>query len=289
MRKHCLEGVVTIFVLLILAVAPSFALENEFTVGPEVSHITYNEPGVTEKGWFYGLAGSDTLKVDVGRNTKITVGPELKIAKGTVKYEGSTWGGNPASASGIHDTLFEARGLIGLEYNFNKNTALRPYTGFGYRSLVDEFSEAGSGGYDRWIRYYYVPVGVAFSTNFSDGWKFKTTAEYDWFIRGKVTGYFNNSIETVNVYGIPYVVATLGNVENTQKSGYGLRGSIELSKNFGSFSVAVKPYVKYWNIEKSNEATAGYYLTPDLYYAPLNVYEPKNHSTEVGLGFIISF
>ncbi|WP_051345908.1 hypothetical protein [Thermodesulfovibrio yellowstonii] len=254
--------------LLVALVVPSFALEHEFAISPELSHITYKEPGVmTEKGWFYGLTGSYTLKTDIGQNLKLAVGPELKLAKGTVKYSSSKSG----SMSGIDDTLFEARLLGGVEWAFQKDMAVKPYIGFGYRSLVDDSegktTSTGALGYERWIRYYYIPVGVAYTYKFSDGWTFKAQAEYDWFIRGKVTSYLG-------------YVPGYEDIKNTQKSGYGLRGSVEVSKNFKTWAVSAKPYIKYWNIKDSE-------VTVDS--AGRAWIEPRNHSTEVGLGVTINF
>lgn len=267
MRKVYLS-VVTTFMFVLALAAPSFALEQGLTVGPEVSHITYKEPGVmTEKGWFYGITGSYTLKTDITQNLKLAVEPEFKLARGEVKYSSPVSG----DMSGIDDTLFEARLLGGVEWAVAKDMALNPYTGFGYRSLVDDSggktTSTGALGYERWIRYYYIPVGVVYSYNLSDGWKLKAQAEYDFFVRGYVKSYLG-------------YIPGYNDVENTQKDGYGLKGAIEVSKKFGSFSVAAKPYIKYWNIKDSETTTDSYGRV---------WIEPKNRSTEIGLGLIVNF
>jgi hypothetical protein len=265
MKKYLLLVLAFLFV-----VAPAYAgsLEHEFTIGPELSHITYKEPGVmTEKGWFYGIAGSYTLKVPVLTDMKVTVGPEFKLAKGKVDYNSPISG----SLNGIDDVLFEARLLGGAEFQVTKDMALRPYTGFGYRSLVDDSqgmtTSTGAWGYKRWIRYYYIPVGVAYSYGFAQDWKLKAYAEYDLFLRGKVTSYLG-------------YLPGYEDIKNTQKSGYGLRAGLNVSKKFTSWSVSFGPYVKYWKIKDSQVTTDSY---------GRGWIEPRNHSTEIGGALTVNF
>lgn len=263
MRKYLLAVLAVVFV-----VAPAWAgiIEHEFTVQPELSHITYKEPGVMqEKGWFYGVAGSYTLKIPVSTDAKVAVGPELKLAKGSVDYEGS------GSMSGIDDTLFEARLLGGVEFAVSKDMTLKSYTGFGYRSLVDDSegmtTSTGAWGYERWIRYYYIPVGVSCSYDFMHDWKLKVYAEYDFLIKGKVTSYLGS-------------VPGYEDIKNTQNAGYGMRAGIKVDRKFTGWSVSFGPYIKYWKV-KDSEVTADSYGRHWI--------EPKNHSTEIGGALAINF
>ncbi|WP_353684556.1 hypothetical protein V4D30_01835 [Thermodesulfovibrio sp. 3907-1M] len=246
----------------------AYALEHEFTVGPEISHITYKEPDVmTEKGWFYGIAGKYTLKIDVAKDWKIAVGPELKLAKGSVDYSSPISG----NMDGIDDVLFEARLIAGPEWKITPEMTLKPYTGFGYRSLVDDSqgmkTDKGAWGYKRWIRYYYIPVGVSYTYEFAKDWKGNVYAEYDFFVRGKVTSYLG-------------YLPGYEDIKNTQKSGYGLRAGINVEKKFTSWGLSFGPYVKYWNVKDSEVA-----------YDSLGRgwLEPRNHSTEVGGALTVSF
>ena len=261
---------ITLFIatLLLLIGVNAYAIEHEFTVGPEISHITYKEPGVmTEKGWFYGIAGSYTLKVDLAQDWKLAVGPELKLAWGRVKYSSDISG----DMSGIKDRLFEARIVVGPEWAATKEIKLKPYIGFGYRSLVDDSegkqTSTGAWGYERWIRYYYIPVGVAFGYNIPQDWKVKAYAEYDFFVRGKVTSYLG-------------YLPGYEDITNTQKSGYGIRGGVSVSKKFTGWAIEAGPYVKYWKVKDSEvtyDSLGGGWL------------EPHNRSTEIGGMVIINF
>lgn len=265
MKKYLFAVLAFLFVTI-----PAYggSIEHEFSIGPDFSHITYKEPGVMEeKGWFYGIAGSYTLKVPVAQDVKVAVGPELKIAKGRVDYDSPDSG----KMNGIDNVLFEARLLGGVEFPVVKDHYLRPYIGFGYRSLVDDSSymttDKGYWGYERWIRYYYIPVGVAYHTELGQGWKFKATAEYDWFIRGKVKSYLG-------------YLPGYEDITNTQKKGYGLRASVDVSKKFDFGSISAKPYIKYWRIKDSE-------ITYDSYGN--GWIEPKNRSTEIGVALTINF
>lgn len=265
--KKALFGLTSLLAL--LGLSSAYALDDyELSIGPELSYITYKEPGImTDKGWFYGIAGLGLLKPKIATNTKLSVGIEMKIAKGTVDYSSPISG----NMNGIDDGLFEARGLVGLEFNIEKNMTLTPYTGFGYRSLTDDsegmVTDRGDWGYNRWIRYYYFPIGIVYSLNIQNNWKIKTSAEYDWFLRGKVTSYLG-------------YLPGYEDVTNNQKNGYGLRASIEISKKFSSFSISAKPYIRYWNIKNSE-------ITYDRFGN--DWIEPKNNSTEIGLGLNLNF
>jgi len=166
--------------------------------------------------------------------------------------------------SGIKDRLFEARIVVGPEWAATKEIKLKPYIGFGYRSLVDDSegkqTSTGAWGYERWIRYYYIPVGVAFGYNIPQDWKVKAYAEYDFFVRGKVTSYLG-------------YLPGYEDITNTQKSGYGIRGGVSVSKKFTGWAIEAGPYVKYWKV-KDSEVT----------YDSLGRgwLEPRNHSTEIG-------
>lgn len=264
-----LKNLSILFVVLVLLIGVNaYALEHEFTAGPEISHISYKEPGImTEKGWFYGIAASYTLKTEIAKDIKIAVGPELKLAKGKVDYDSPISG----KLDNIDDVLFEARLLAGPEFKIATDMTLKPYTGFGYRSLVDDsqgmVTSEGHLGYKRWIRYYYIPVGVNYSYNFAQDWKAKAYAEYDIFLRGKVTSYFG-------------YVPNHEDVTNKQKSGYGLRAGVNVEKKFGSWGLSFGPYVKYWNIKDSEVATDSF---------GRQWIEPKNRSTEIGGALTINF
>ena len=105
-------------------------------------------------------------------------------------------------------------------------------------------------------------------------WSIGGTGEYDLFLWGKqkshipVTG-FND------VYN---------DVENRQKNAFGFRGSIALGKKYKKVIFEGGPFIKYWNIKKSEIETLKYFGTPVG-----SAWEPKNNSTEVGVKLAVKF
>jgi len=245
-------------------------IQHEINFGPDISHITYKEPGVMkEKGWFYGIAGEAYLKYPLSKCWNLTAGLDAKYAWGKVDYSSDSSG----DMNGIKDKLFEARLIVGPEWHIYENISIMPYVGFGYRKLTDDSSgketDLGASGYKREIKYSYVPIGISGTYYINPNWKIKGYAEYDYFIHGKVKSYLSdvdpNSYE---------------DIKNTQDKGYGIRAGISVARKFKAVELSGGPYVKYWNIKESN-------ISYDRWGN--GWVEPKNHSTEVGAMLRIGF
>ena len=54
--------------------------------------------------------------------------------------------------------------------------------------------------------------------------------------------------------------SVIDEVNINQKNGYGLRGSVQMQKQVNQFlSLAVEPFVRYWNIAESDSTDVSYY------------------------------
>jgi len=245
-----------------------------FEIGPEVSYIRYHEPAsMKETGTMSGLIGIFTMRPPVGDylNTGFTDVYRLegRFSYGKVNYYGGILNSDgsvtPENYKGISDYLFEVRGLIGKDFNFlNQSLRLTPYIGGGYRLLYDSLEENKPYGYNRRIQYLYVPTGGEVMLKLLDGWSVGADAEYDFFARGFVTSYFQ-----------PFGA---GDLNNTQKSGYGIRGSIKLVKTGERFNLIFEPFVRFWHIHstslaQSSVGSQGYVVIGE---------EPNNNSLELG-------
>jgi len=263
-------------------------IKHEVNLGPDVSYITYREPGVMkERGWFYGIAADAYLKYPLNKCWNLATGLEVKYAWSRVDYSSDESGLGAKYATsrvdyssdesgdmdGIKDRLFEVRLLLGAEWFPYKNISFMPYVGFGYRKLTDDSSgketDLGALGYKRTIRYFYVPIGISGAYYINPNWKIKGYAEYDYFIRGKVKSYLSDIDPTL-----------YEDIKNTQDNGYGIRAGVSIVRNFKSFELSGGPYVKYWKIDKSD-------ISYDSWGREW--VEPKNHSTETGAMLRISF
>lgn len=238
-----------------------------FELKPEVSYIVYKEPEVSvkERGMMYGLVGSYTY------HNKVMVKVEGRGSVGWVDYSDS------GNINNIRDYMLEIRGLVGYDFPISTSFTMTPFVGIGYRYLNDDTSgktsTTGALGYERESNYLYSPIGIGLIANLGKNWFIGGTGEYDYFWWGRQRSHLSD------------VDPGLNNVSNHQKHGYGLRGAITLQERSKRVAVEFGPFIRYWSIKESEMNALTYYGTPTGYYA----YEPKNHSTEVGLMLGIKF
>jgi len=240
--------------------------EYTWEVGPEISSIEYKEPGVMkEKGVMYGINASYTYHRDLMFKV------EARYSYGQVDYE------NSGTINNIDNSIFEMRLLAGYDFSTTGSSVITPYIGFGYRWLYDDMggriSSTGASGYDRESQYYYSPIGIETYTEIGNSWSWGMTAEFDYFWGGKQKSYLSDVDSTL-----------YSDAENTQNNGYGLRGSVRFQKKGENIDYKIEPFVRYWNIDKSELDYVTYNGTPNT-----AVYEPDNESTEIGIIFMIIF
>ena len=63
-----------------------------------------------------------------------------------------------------------------------------------------------------------------------------------------------------------------------------MRGSVKFEKESETLDILIEPFVRYWNIEKSEEENVTYSGVIVGYG-----YEPKNNSTDVGVKLAVKF
>jgi hypothetical protein len=236
-------------------------------VAPEISHITYKEPGVMQQeGTMYGITFSYAYRHNV------MVRAEGRIGRGQVDYESY----NTGTLQNIDDYVGEIRASVGYNFPVSRTTTVTPYIGIGYRLLVNDMagmiSSTGHSGYRRESRYQYSPIGVETITSLGNGWSLGATTEYKHFWKGEQTSYLSG------------VDPLFNDLVNKQRHGYGIRGSVKLQKKTEMLDFAIEPFVRYWHIQRSENA--------DLTYSGDIIsygYEPRNHSTEFGVRLAVMF
>ena len=237
-----------------------------FELKPEVSYIVYKEPEVSvkERGMMYGLVGSYTY------HNKAMVKVEGRGSVGWVDYSDS------GNINNIRDYMLEIRGLVGYDFFMSKSFFITPFVGIGYRYLNDDTggktSTTGALGYERESNYLYSPVGIGLIANLWKNWFLGGTGEYDYIWWGRQRSHLSD------------VDPGLSDLSNRQRHGYGLRGAITLQERGKRVALEFGPFIRYWSIKESETNVLTYYGIPVAYG-----YEPKNHSTEVGLMFGIKF
>ena len=271
---------VTVFLAVFISISPIRADLKVDEFAFELSQITYTEPGLmSEKGAMLGFSfstasyGSSMLKA------------EFRFSSGSVNYEGSYDDGTPLSMNNIPDSGYELRFLSGKcisvsnKFAYSKpgdplghpvgESAVYLYTGFGYRYLNDD-SSAFAGGYEREANYFYSPVGIEIipASVAGDNWSRGATLEYDIFWNGK------------QISRLSDVDPGYNDMVNAQNQGYGYR----LAVKFQNPKTVIEPFIRYWNIKKSEDTDIYYYGTYVGYG-----YEPKNNSTEIGIKVGVKF
>jgi len=234
-----------------------FADQHSWDFGTEVSYIEYEEPDVMkEDGVMSGITSSYTYR------SKIMLRGEGKYSWGEVDYK------NSGTMNDVDDYMLEFRGLGGYDFTISDKTTLTPYIGFGYRYLNDDLAgttSTGARGYERESNYYYSPIGLESITKLDNRWSLELAVEYDYFWKGIQKSHLSDT-------GLGF-----NDLENDQNKGHGVRGSAMLQTKTERLDFAVGPFIKYWNIKKSEEDTLTY---SGVIFG--NAWEPKNNSLEVG-------
>lgn len=255
-------------------------------LGPEISYIKYEEPDVMEEeGMMYGIAasctyrgwawGSRLLKLDTEVRPKknFMLRAEGKFSFGYVDYDGSVSmyddegiliGEFPYTVENIEDYMFEFRYLVGYDFP-EKTTMTTPYIGIGYRYLNDD-SSFDPFGYERESNYIYCPIGLENIIVLDGDWSIGGTAEFDLFL-----------------YGLQKSHLGYLTIDNRQKEGYGVRGSVRFQKKGKEVDWAIEPFIRYWWIDDSDSE----YFYYESFYEEF--WEPENNSTEYGVRFVVKF
>jgi hypothetical protein len=239
-------------------------------VGPEFSYITYKEPNVMkERGLMYGVSASYSYH---NKQNLLMLGIEGKASYGEVDYKGATFIGTPLEIDNIPDYMLEFRGLVGVDLPV-KDFYVTYYTGIGYRYLNDDAHEKYAGGYERESNYFYSPIGMKLTAPLENDWSFRATAEADIFWKGTQKSH----LEDLDI--------GLHKVDNDQdfNTGYGLRGSMSLQKKLNNLWIEIEPFIRYWHIKDSDTEVVKF----DGFTG--SIWEPSNHSTELGVMLLIAF
>ena len=235
-------------------------------IGAEGYYYAYREPHfVAQTGPTLGVNASYTLKRQQLFLTLNGIGDVGKL-----NYASSGTG----QTRGIWNYTGDLRALVGTDVAGPGDTTLSPYTGLGYRLLFDQAggrsTTTGAVGYDRLSQYLYLPIGLTVGVT-SGAWSFKPTVEFDYLIQGWQTSYLSE-------------VGFDNDPVNRQPHGYGLRASFlaETPTRYGRLSFG--PFVRYWNIENSVNATVNAAGHPALI-----VFEPANNTLEAGATIRLGF
>ena len=234
-----------------------FSMPNNdrLSIGLVFSNWQYTEPDVmTDKGTLSGVL----LKYKLIDNNSNSLIADLRYSYGLSNYSADDGYTGYGGAQRLMDFRLIKNNILG---GFNINL---PYlfSGIGYRRLDDDsrgLTSNGYAGYRRTSQYYYIPIGIEKPLEISNN-DVTGIIEYDYFISGKQKSYMSDT----QLYSY--------DVENSQSTGYGIRGSLSFKKN----GWIIMPFAEYWSINKSNVLSEGWC-------------EPKNNTKEFGLKIFKTF
>jgi len=268
-KKVLMLTMLFMFLGIINARAEDVFTEHYWDLGTEISYIKYEEPDVMEEeGAMYGIVGSYTAYGDF-MSKPLMVKLEGKGSWGQVDYE------NSGTLDNVDDYMLEFRCLLGYSSRVLDRFAIIPYFGFGYRYLNDDLTgttSTGASGYERESSYFYSPIGIEAISELEDDWTIAIVLEYDLFWKGIQKSHLSD------------VDAGFDDLENDQNKGYGVRGSLRVQKTNQKIDFIVEPFIRYWNIKKSEEEDVTYAGAVFGYG-----YEPKNNSLEIGGRLAVMF
>jgi len=244
------------------AVEPPLIPRSFWEIAPESYWFFYEEPDIFIKmeGWMYGLRASMTQRSEANR---LMGRFEGRYASGRVDYEGSLSDGTPHDDKGT-DHIFELRGFFGYDWP-SEQGLITLLTGLGYRFWYNHLESVNA--YERNVSYLYSPIGLEGTYAFNEKWRIGASVEYDLFWQGWVKSNLSD------------VSSAFGDVENTQDSGFGVRGSLSIQHVFNqSVTFSVEPFIRYWDIENSDTSAVTF-----LGFIIGSGYEPANKTLEAGL------
>jgi hypothetical protein len=284
------------YILLAQVIFPAAQLENELSIeedlnkdqksvmhGPEIglefSGILYQEPELMEEfGPMLGVCMNKSYYPIENLNIRL----ENKLAMALITYDGQTQAGDPLKIKGIKDILIMSRITIGRPFFIagrrgktkgaeqEHYTYATPYTGIGYRFLLDDLS-INDAGYRRESNYLYSPFGVELSTAL-----LRTGLAYD---EKSIRLEYLHLLTGLQKSKLSDLDPGLGDIENKQKHGFGIRGVAKNTFYRENVTIGLKVSFTMWKIQNS--------IMADVIYLGSIIgtaIEPSNESYELGIG-----
>ncbi|HZF42321.1 MAG TPA: hypothetical protein VEZ48_02815 [Sphingomonadaceae bacterium] len=242
-----------------------------FELGSELFDYSYRERSegktiVRDDGEFIGLTGSYVETIGSG----LFLRARLSTDFGRVDYEA----GNERLKN-VSQDIGQLELQIGRDFKLGSGTTLTPFAGLASRVLTDhsggKVTQGGLQGYDREISYGYVPVGIAAGLPVGSNLRLNLSVQYNWVIDGVSESKFSE------------IDPEAPDLKLDLRDGHGIEASAMLSVPLGGDALSFGPFVRQWNLDRSESAT---FVEDGL---SVEFFEPKNRTTEVGVRLSFGF
>lgn len=253
-----------------------------FELGAEAFDYSYRERNegatiVRDDGIFKGIALGYVETIGGGTFLRA----RLHVAFGSVDYRSNgALFGEPIDTriDDISQSVGQLELQVGKDFQLNGGTTVTPFIGLASRVLSDKSggaeSKDGLRGYDREVGYAYVPIGVATRFRLGSASTLTLSAQYNWVVGGDAKSKFSE------------IDDELPDVEVELDKGHGFELSAMAAIPVGRNAVNVGPFFRRWDIGQSKS----FILTdPEGSGEFIEFFEPKNHTTELGLRLTFSF
>ncbi len=259
---------------------PKRAFLSGLEIGMEVSPTKYRqyrqigeiatEEIMEEGGTLPGVYGAYTF-----RPKRILLRPEGRFSFGNVGFVNPGYLDSAEHIDGVWNNFVETRCILGWDFKVSENARLTPIAGLGYRYQYDGMGgkkdRYGNPFNDRKSHYLYSPIGMEWMVGVGGGWSLGASVEYDQFWRGWLHSEYGDSNPE------------LPTMANTQKNGWGARGSVRIVKRFGKRELIFAPFIRHWDIKESEIGSFMYGGFATEYQ------EPPSKSTEWGASLGVKF
>ena len=242
-----------------------------FEIGAEILDYSYRErfQGETvasDDGRFAGLTASFVAGLGGGFLFRARLSTDF----GSVDY---------SSEDGEIDDVRQSIGQLEFQaardFPLGHAATITPFIGLGSRILSDNSggkeTESGILGYDRDINYAFVPIGAAVTMPIGPSNILSFSAQYNWVVGGDAESRFSE------------IDPEFPDLKMDIPGGHGLEASAMLGIPIGTTQLRVGPFIRHWNIQQSES------LTFEEDGEAIELFEPANKSTELGLRLSVAF
>ena len=225
---------------------------------------------VRDDGLFGGAAASYVESVGGG----VFLRGRLAVSAGAVDYRSN----EGSSIDDVSQSIGQLELHLGYDIALGSGATLTPFAGLGSRFLSDNSggreSTDGLLGYDREISYGYIPMGATVTIPVRHRTLLSLTAQYNWFIDGDAKSKFSD------------VSSELPDVKLELDEGEGFEANAAIAFPVGSQQITVGPFLRSWRIGRSDSFLL---LNPDDLAEGIEIFEPRNRTTELGLRIGFAF
>ncbi|HEV2079696.1 MAG TPA: hypothetical protein VGR19_07360 [Allosphingosinicella sp.] len=242
-----------------------------FEIGAEVFDYSYRERFEGETvAKDDGTFGGATVSYTAGLGGNFVFRPKLSIDYGSVDYSSED-----GEIKNVRQSIYQLELQVARDFQLGRTATITPFIGLGSRLLNDNSggkeTEDGFQGYDREVSYAYVPLGAAVTTQIAASNTLTLSAQYNWVVGGDAESKFSA------------IDPEFPDLKLEIPGGHGLEASAVVGIPVGRRQLRVGPFVRHWDIQRSDSQR----FEEDG--EVLELFEPKNRTTELGVRLSLSF